>query len=239
LLDLKYQAFRPGVVDLTEEQLTVNKNAITLPTNGVVLDLLMPDVDWCVSVPCYSQDTDLCVMYRDMDFDDRPMQRQGHHHQAHVDDITLRTVDVFQLAGVDDAFEIGPSDGIGSQDYNDVDLGIDWDGEPRNEPNDRSDMMSVDGSVGVGRDAYIGRDSLEPGHIFGNGYGVEFDAFSQREKSREASEAPSGMDMNLDIPDLGVDLAEFGIGFDDVHPAEESVLDLDAIPALSRACKLL
>ena len=56
LIESNVQAFRPGVVDLTEEQLTVNKNAITLPTNGVVLDLLMPDVDWCVCIPCYLPD---------------------------------------------------------------------------------------------------------------------------------------------------------------------------------------
>jgi cohesin complex subunit SCC1 len=172
-----------------------------------------------------------------MDFDDRPLQRQG-HHQAHVDDITLRTADDFQLGSVEDAFDIGPSDGIGSQDFNDLDLGIDWDGEPRNEPNDRSDMMSVDGSIGVGRDAQIGRDSLEPGHILGNGYGAELDAFSQREKSREVSEVPFGMDMNLDPPD-GVDLTVLGVGFDDIPLAEESVPPLDAIPTLSRACEYL
>lgn len=34
------------MVDLTEDQLTVNKTAITLQTNGLGLDLLLPDVDW-------------------------------------------------------------------------------------------------------------------------------------------------------------------------------------------------
>jgi cohesin complex subunit SCC1 len=38
------QAFRPGIVDMTEEQLAVNKNAITLQGND--LDLLLPDLDW-------------------------------------------------------------------------------------------------------------------------------------------------------------------------------------------------
>lgn len=50
------------MVDLTEEQLTVNKNAITLPTNGVVLDLLMPDVDWSVCIPGYLQHPQLTKM---------------------------------------------------------------------------------------------------------------------------------------------------------------------------------
>jgi len=229
---LNIQAFRPGVVDLTEEQLTVNKNAITLPTNGVVLDLLMPDVDWSVLLSKLFATPSLMWLYRDMDFDDRPLQPQG-HHQAHVDDITLRTADDFQLGGVEDAFDIGPSDGIGSQDFNDLDLGIDWD-EPRNEPNDRSELMSVDGSIGVGRDAYIGRDSLEPGHILGNGYGADFDAFSQGDKSRADSEAPFGMD--IDTP-VGVDLTELGVGFDGIPPPEEDVPTLDAIPALSRGCE--
>ena len=39
------QAFRPGVVDLTEDQLAVNRNAITLPTN-LDLDILLPDFNW-------------------------------------------------------------------------------------------------------------------------------------------------------------------------------------------------
>lgn len=41
---LSAQAFKPGIVDMTEEQLTVNKNAITLQGND--LDLLLPDLDW-------------------------------------------------------------------------------------------------------------------------------------------------------------------------------------------------
>lgn len=38
------QAFKPGIVDMTEEQLAVNKNAITLQGND--LDILLPDLDW-------------------------------------------------------------------------------------------------------------------------------------------------------------------------------------------------
>jgi cohesin complex subunit SCC1 len=40
------QAFRPGVVDLTEDQLAVNRNAITLPTSTLDLDILLPDINW-------------------------------------------------------------------------------------------------------------------------------------------------------------------------------------------------
>ena len=90
--------------------------------------------------------------------------------------------------------------------------------------------MSVDGSIGVGRDAPIGRDSLEARHILEDGYGAGFDVASHGEKSREASEAP--FDMDLDAPDFSLDLRAFGVGFDDIPPAEENVPDLDAIPTI-------
>jgi hypothetical protein len=42
------QAFRPGIVDMTEDQLAVSRNAITLQGNGLDLDVLLPDVNWYV-----------------------------------------------------------------------------------------------------------------------------------------------------------------------------------------------
>ena len=47
LLKIK-MAFRPGVVDMTEDQLTVNRNAITLQGAELDLDALLPDINWCV-----------------------------------------------------------------------------------------------------------------------------------------------------------------------------------------------
>jgi cohesin complex subunit SCC1 len=166
---------------------------------------------------------------RDVDFEDRPLQNQR-QHQAHVDDITLRTADDFQL-GVGDAFNIGPSDGIGSQDFNDLDLGIDWDGEPNNSANGNEDLMSVGGSVGVGRDAQIGRDSLGPlsAHVYGSE--GDFDAISRRSKSREVS-VPLDMAMDIDLPDLSVDLAELGVGFDEILSIGIPPVDIQP----SRAC---
>ena len=41
------QAFRPGAVDMTEGELTVNKNAITLQGGGIDLDAILPDFNWC------------------------------------------------------------------------------------------------------------------------------------------------------------------------------------------------
>jgi cohesin complex subunit SCC1 len=40
------QAFRPGVVDMTEDQLAVNRNAITLQSGNLDLDVLLPDINW-------------------------------------------------------------------------------------------------------------------------------------------------------------------------------------------------
>jgi cohesin complex subunit SCC1 len=34
------------MVDMTEDQLVVNKTAITLQTSNLDLDLLLPDVNW-------------------------------------------------------------------------------------------------------------------------------------------------------------------------------------------------
>ncbi|KAJ7725879.1 Rec8 like protein-domain-containing protein [Mycena maculata] len=184
LLKIK-MAFRPGIVDMTEDQLAVNKNAITLQGNTLDIDLLIPDINW------------------DEDFEDRPLPQKG-HHQAHVDDITLRNAaDTFQPFDVNDPFDIGP-DGIGSQDF---DLGLDFgDGEKPSE-NDENDMMSVDGSVGVGRDLPAHEASLDAQFARNNG-DMDLDIFSNHSKSRGGSEHPFDTDMNIDMPDF-----DLGINF--------------------------
>lgn len=159
---------------------------------------------------------------RDMDFEERPVQRQG-HHQAHIDDITLRTADDFHNFGEADPFDIGPSDGIGSQDFNDLDLGIDWDDEAQNEGrHDQSNHMSAHESVGVGRDAFIDHESIDI-DAFGRPDFAKDDLFSHMSKSREPSQQPFDNGMNMDVdtfPDLDLgdigDFGELGIGFDDV-----------------------
>ncbi|RDB16687.1 Cohesin subunit rad21 [Hypsizygus marmoreus] len=211
LLKIK-MAFRPGIVDMTEDQLAVNKNAITLQPGEVDLDLLLPDINW------------------EMDFEDRPVQPQG-HHQAHIDDITLRAVDDFQDFDLDDRFDVGPSDGIGSQDF-DLNLDIDWDGPMDGHGTPKDDAMSVDESVGVGRDAPGRRDSIQS-HLLGrNGMDVDMDVLSTRSKTREPSEHPFDGDIDMGFPDLaGMDLGDLGIGFDDLPPAE----NLEKTPGQTRA----
>ncbi|KAJ7884787.1 hypothetical protein B0H14DRAFT_2564186 [Mycena olivaceomarginata] len=68
------------VVDMTEDQLVVSKNTITL--------LMMPNPNWGPE-----------------DYEDKPLPKQG-HHQAHIDDITLRTAtDTFQIYDLNDPFD--------------------------------------------------------------------------------------------------------------------------------------
>lgn len=43
---LRLQAFRPGIVDMTDDQLAVNRNAITLQGGGLNVDDLLPDINW-------------------------------------------------------------------------------------------------------------------------------------------------------------------------------------------------
>jgi cohesin complex subunit SCC1 len=147
---------------------------------------------------------------RATDYEDRPLPKQG-HHQAHVDDITLRNVtDTFQNFDNNDPFDIGPSDGIGSQDF--LDLGLDWgDGEKPSE----NDEMSVDGSVGVGRDLPAVDENFDD-QFRPNG-NMDIDIFSHHSKSREGSEHPFNEGMNVDMPDF-----DLPIDFGDTNDREKT-----------------
>lgn len=169
-----------------------------------------------------------------MGFEDRPVQKQG-HHQAHIDDITLRTADDFGNFGADDPFELGASGGIGSQDFDDLDLGIHW-GDEQQEEQEKSDAMSVEESVGVGRDAMV-NDTFDGDFMGHNGFGVDLDALSNRSKSRDPSMAPMDIDGFQDV-----DLGDLGIGFDDIPQLDNQ--DVNArtpsqTRSASRACKFL
>lgn len=187
-------AFRPGVVDLTEDQLAVNRNAITLPTN-LDLDIMLPDFNW------------------DIDFEDREIQPKG-HHIARQADITLATADDLQF-GVDDAYgyDLGPSDGIGSEDY---ELGLSF-GDPET-PRERSEAAD-DMSVEVGRDAApprAPRESLDS-HLLGQG-ADELDLLSHH--SRAPSEHPFADDMGFGFgPEDGLNI-DLDLVFDD-HPVSD------------------
>ncbi|KZT66397.1 hypothetical protein DAEQUDRAFT_715099 [Daedalea quercina L-15889] len=196
LLKIK-MAFRPGIVDMTEDQLAVNRNAITLQGNQLDLDALIPDINW------------------DMDFDDQIVQPGG-QHIAKAADITLATAEDYQFDFDDPGygFDLGPSDGIGSQDYEP--LGIDF-GEGTVEAEEKRSEVDDDSmSVGVGRDAarsVSGRESLDA-QFFGRP-GADIDLASVR--SREASARPFD---DIDM-DFGGDI-DLGISFDPMPlPAPE------------------
>lgn len=162
-------------------------------------------------------------LLRDIDFEDRIAEPQG-HHVARQADITLQTAEDFQfdLDDVGYGFDLGPSDGIGSQDFGELDLGLDFGDGPVSV---RDASSVVDGSVEVGRDApppRNARESLDSALIrHRRAADKDLDTFSYG--SREASEHPFGADMDVDMPFgpdvIGVDL-DLGLDFGDGLPSE-------------------
>ncbi|KZS88044.1 hypothetical protein SISNIDRAFT_433205 [Sistotremastrum niveocremeum HHB9708] len=171
-------AFRPGVVDMTEDQLAVNRNAITIQEGGGLdLDLFMTDVNW------------------DIDFEDRPPQPSG-QHIARMADITLATNNDIQF-DLDDSgfgFDMGPLDDAGLQDF---DLGLDFEGG-----NDH------DFSVEQGRDAPESRNSLGPFSAGGEADMLQLDEEGIKEPSVHGNQDDNfydihgdmNMDLDLDAP---------------------------------------
>ncbi|KAF8919935.1 Rec8 like protein-domain-containing protein [Mucidula mucida] len=182
LLKIK-MAFRPGAVDMGEG-LVASKAAITLQQNEFNINLSLPDLNW-----------------DEADHEPRRQLTDGRQHLARAADITLPPSDNFGLEF--DFFD--DEGGIGSQD---VDLGIDF--GPDGNMDVDMDNLSVAGSVGVGRDAVVGNDSIGS-HLLGD----DLDFMSNRSKSRGASEHPFDNDMNVDMPNFDdINMGEFGIGFD-------------------------
>ncbi|VDC06437.1 unnamed protein product [Peniophora sp. CBMAI 1063] len=137
LLKIK-MAFRPGVVDMTEDQLAANSNAITLQPGGLDLDVLLPDMDWGV------------------DFQDQVHQPHDHHVARHAD-ITLASAQDLEFDLASDAgFEnsnVGPSDGLGSQDFLDIDIELPGDENASARGSSIHEHSEDSMSIGVGRDA--------------------------------------------------------------------------------------
>lgn len=119
-----------------------------------------------------------------------------------------------------DNFALGPSDGIGSQDF--LDLGLNF--------GDADETMSVE----VGRDAAPmrgPRESLDS-HLLGRGLD-DFDMLSNSVRSREASEHPFAPDVDmgfgLDAGDMEIDL---GLDFGPMNSDREKTPG-----ATTRACE--
>ncbi|KAK2467755.1 hypothetical protein APHAL10511_000050 [Amanita phalloides] len=198
LLKIK-MAFRPGLVDMTDEQLVVSKNAITLPSTMVDLDLLLPDVNW------------------DLDFERRPQHPIG-SHQAHVDDITLRAMDNIQHLDTD-LFDLTIPGGLGSQDFQDIDLDIGWDEHYHESKDDMS-------SLGIGRDVSI-RASVDS---YIEGLAKKSASLISRSPGHSSTDfQDNGVALNAEFPAFeGVNLGDFGVGFDrqnaqqDIEPSRAS-----------------
>ncbi len=121
-----------------------------------------------------------------------------------------------------DLFDVGAAEGIGSQDFQDIDLGINWDDERYH--GSRDDMSSL----GIGRDAsprasvnsYIGGLAGKP------------DSFlSARSPDHASANLQHGDAFDVEFSTFeGVDLGEFGVGFN--H--QDSQMPRERV--LSRAC---
>ena len=168
---------------------------------------------------------------RDQDFQYRPAPLQG-QHIARRADVTLAAFDDFQMdyAGYYD-LDLGPDDGIGSQDYA---LPVDFGPQPGAEesaegsevPGPEDETMSVE----VGREAApprAPRESLDS-RLLGQGRD-ELDILSA--VSRAPSEQPFD-DFGLGAGDMIIE----GLTFDDI--ALPAISDREKTPGqTTRACK--
>ena len=168
---------------------------------------------------------------RDQDFQYRPTPLQG-QHIARRADVTLAAFDDFQMdyAGYYD-FDLGPDDGIGSQDYAlPLDFGPQAGAEEPAEGSEAPGLEEETMSVEVGREApppRAPRESLDS-RLLGRGR-EELEALST--VSRAASEQPYD-DFGLGAGDLTIE----GLTFDDV--ALPVISDREKTPEqTTRACK--
>lgn len=169
--------------------------------------------------------------HRDQDFQYRPTPLQG-QHIARRADVTLAAFDDFQMdySGYYD-LDLGPDDGIGSQDYAlPLDFGpqpgVEEHAEESEAPGPEDESMSVE----VGREAApprAPRESIDS-RLLGRGRD-DVDVLSA--VSRAASEQPFD-DFGLGTGDLTIE----GLTFDDV--AAPVISDREKTPGqTTRACK--
>ncbi|CAE7228566.1 unnamed protein product [Rhizoctonia solani] len=192
-------AFRPGIVDMTEDQLHVPRNAITLSGEGIDIDLLMPDMNW-----------DLDFVATQVQATTQNIARPGDITLANAGDITLALDDTGY------GFDLGPLDGIGSQDI-DFDLGLDLDEERAPSAKDGDETMSLEAP----RDRPAPRSTRESLASAFIGHGDDdLERLSRRSVSKtpEVSFEPgpgfdvTGMDVDMAGLDGGLDL---GIDFEE------------------------
>ena len=121
----------------------------------------------------------------------------------------------------------GPSEGIASGDYEEIDLGLTF-GEGL-----ESEYGGVGGSafgdmdsIGVGRDAGTERGLSVASHLVGGP--ADFDGLSMREPSMGMDvDGDGGFGFGDDVGGMDIDLGDLGVGFEGV--------DLPEVPALARS----
>ncbi|KAI1795699.1 Rec8 like protein-domain-containing protein [Ganoderma leucocontextum] len=217
LLKIK-MAFRPGLVDMTEDQLAVNQNAITLQSNNLDLDALLPDLDWDTA-----------------DFESRNVQPGG-QHIARAADITLGNADLqFEFDDAEYGFDLGPSDGIGSQDY-DIDLNIDFGDGPATPAAHTPSRMDDDDdmSVEMPRERAAPRALRESlgSHLLGAQGGDELDLLSVRSRAQSENPFDADVDMGFGPDDAGM-VVDLGISFGDEPLLEEPLSEHAPTPRLT------
>ena len=233
---------------MTEDQLAVNQNAITLQSNNLDLDALLPDLDWYVFYYPHHYSGPLSSCCRDTaDFETRNVQPGG-QHIARAADITLGNADLqFEFGDAEYGFDLGPSDGIGSQDYDDLNLDFgDGPATPAARTPSRMDDDD-DMSVEMPRERAAPRALRESlgSHLLGAEGADDLDLLSVR--SRAQSENPFGIGMDIDIgfgpDDAGMVVDDLGISFEDeplpLPLPEEALSEHAPTPRLtpSRACE--
>ncbi len=214
LLKIK-MAFRSGAVDMTSDQLSVSRNAITLPDIRTDLDILLPDQ----AMNDFDVDFERLAAKKAKKLADNPTA-----YTARAADITLPTVD---YSAFDDTFDISSGiDGIASQDFDPdggLDLGLEDDlPEVEGRRNEAGQLVDENGdplpeddslSIGVGRDApsEAGRQSVASMLNLGMDNDITLG-------SAGGSQAPSvGMpdfDLGGEGLDLGLDNDGLDLGLD-------------------------
>nr|WJN25005.1 double-stranded break repair protein [Tranzscheliella williamsii] len=206
LLKIK-MAFRSGAVDMTSDQLSISRTAITLPDIRTDLDILLPDQ----AVNEYDVDFEKMAAKKIKKFTDSATA-----HTARAADITLPHID---YSAFDDTFDISSGiDGIASQDFDPdggLDLGLEDDfPDVEGRRDDAGQLVDENGdriiqddsmSMGVGRDApsEAGRQSVASMLNIG----AEGDVTMG---SAGGSRAPS---IGMPEFDLGGDELDLGLGF--------------------------
>ncbi|KAJ1304775.1 hypothetical protein OPQ81_005911 [Rhizoctonia solani] len=204
-------AFRPGIVDMTEDQLHVPRNAITLSGEGLDIDLLMPDMNW-----------DLDFVVSQAPGATQNLARPGDITLANVGDITLALDDTGY------GFDLGPLDGIGSQD---IDLGLDLDEEraPSLKDADGDESMAPEAP----RDAPTPRSARESLASFLRPGDDDWERLSQRSRSktRELTLEPEpAFDVGMDIDIGGEGGLNLGISFDEPSVLAPTLEEAPGVP---------